>query len=176
MCCGRSSQHCSAVCPPGLLSCCCPPLLCHWQLKRCAAGLIWCRLLGSIPWLCPRLNCREKTLLTRLLCQPCQPVTSRLSPSCLLSCLLFFSSSSARQIPREAEAGDGLALPGSRLGNGEAREYVLAGPCAGLLQRVATHLCTDLTVFLKPTAFFSAVAQELKSKPSHPLWVLRSLP
>ena len=90
--------------------------------------------------------------------------------------LFFFSSSSARQIPREAEAGDGLALPGSRLGNGEARECVLAGPCAGLLQRVATHLCTDLTVFLKPTAFFSAVAQELMSKPSHPLWVLKSLP
>lgn len=21
-------------------SCCCPPLLCHWQLKLCAAGLV----------------------------------------------------------------------------------------------------------------------------------------
>lgn len=101
----------------------------------------------------PPLELQEKKpLLTRLLCQTCQPVTSRPSPSCLLSCL-FFSSSSARQIPREAESGDGLALPSSRLGNGEAGEHVLPGPCAGLLQRVATHLCADLAVFLKPTAF-----------------------
>lgn len=52
---------------------------------------------------------------------------------------------------------------------------VLAGPCTGLLQRVAAHLCANLTVFLKPTGFFHAVAWEFKSKLSHPLWVQRSL-
>lgn len=54
--------------------------------------------------------------------------------------VFFFSpSSSARQIPREAEAGDGFSLPSSRLGSGDAGEHLLLGPCAGLVQGVATH-------------------------------------
>lgn len=52
---------------------------------------------------------------------------------------------------------------------------MLAGPCAGLLQRVAARLCADLTVFLKPTGFFHAVTWELKSKLSHHLRVQRCL-
>lgn len=48
--------------------------------------------------------------------------------------LVFFPpSSSAGQIPREAEAGDGSALPDSGLGNGEFGECVLPAPSTGLL-------------------------------------------
>lgn len=53
---------------------------------------------------------------------------------------------------------------------------MLRSPCAGLLQKIATRLLADLTVFPKPTTCCNTVVWELKCKPSHPLWVLRSLP
>lgn len=92
-------------------------------------------------------NAANKTPLSILLACHIQAIS-------LLLAFLSFSSLSARQIPREAEADDELALSGSRLGNGKARERVLPGPCAGLLQRVATHLCTDLAIISQGHSFF----------------------